>query len=475
VAASRGRATDWILRLLLGVLVVGTIVVGGKSLLDDVISTASHSYAPYSLVGTQLNATDSAEIVSVSCSSSLSCVAAGTGSSNESGAFLVEERDGAWGGATPINVSLPGAVGESAQSAVASCWNPGDCTVILSVTVEPDAAIYESTQVEAFSISERSGNWGSSRAILHTANHPDFTALDCWGLGNCAIGWDGQSSAYVANEAGGVWQGPVPIAKHAGTLSALACTRQGQCLAGAWESALNSRQPEQLAFAIGLNHGFWSVPYRIAARFLEGQNVEPSSAACAGFYCQLVGTLVPSEKIKGAVKARSFSLGDLNGKIESPVEIGGEEQGIGVEMFGLSCWSPGDCEAVGQGSISDRDQVGIGVTQHHGEWSRVNYLPATPNLLGSSINQVECTRTGLCTGVISTAASGMWSVVGMRSLDLNRPLYSRQAVSFTPLALSCGGGSTCVEGGFLSLTANSEAQNDQAALTASTSGLFHTI
>src|SRR5712691_12283147 len=135
-----------------------------------------------------LNTGGSAAVYSVSCASPGSCAAGGryTASHRRQQGFLVVERNGRWGKAAGV----PG-LGSLTKGAVAevdgvSCASAGNCAAGGSYQDAP----YED---QGFVVSERNGRWGKATPIpglqaLNTAGDAQVYSVSCGPAGNCAAG-----------------------------------------------------------------------------------------------------------------------------------------------------------------------------------------------------------------------------------------------------------------------------------------------
>jgi hypothetical protein len=444
-----------------------SVLVGRVVIRDFANGIRSHlagtdrTYSPFTLVATDLNGAESAEVTDVSCAAAGNCAAVGIGASNASGLFLVEERSTHWASAVPIVVPLKGSYDQSGSSAQVSCWSPGNCLVIGDVHVQPTHAKYESNIDRAFTMTETDGTWGTAKLILPSTSAPAFSALNCWSAGSCATGWGSSNVAYVADESRGIWQSPIAITTRGSNgLVALSCTSDGMCLAGAYSPGV----------VIGLRDGVWSRPARIQPA-LNG-SVQTVAASCSGgSACQLVGDVADSGGSQQPLgDDSSLSIADLNGKVEKPVMLpintrAGRLRGSLVS--GVACWRSGGCEAVGQALGVTGPPVGFTIRLGHGEWQAPDFLHIGQT--GSDIYSIGCSEEGLCTAVAFAQDSSNIGLFGHDGLNLFDMHIAHQPVTFNDTSFSCGG-NACVLGGYLSLTATSEEQDDQAALANLVSG-----
>ena len=194
-----------------------------------------------------LNTGDQAQVDQMSCASAGNCVAGGNylGSQDDEQAFVVSERNGAWGNA----IDIPGLkalnVAGAAEVHAISCPAPGDCTV---------SGTYEHTPTFGFQgyvVSEKNGKWGNAIEIpnlgrLNRGGDVEIAKVACTSAGNCAAGGnyaltrsnDSVNHAFLAIEVKGVWgkAAPVPglsaLASRESDVNAIACPPSGPCVAG---------------------------------------------------------------------------------------------------------------------------------------------------------------------------------------------------------------------------------------------------
>jgi len=134
---------------------------------------------------------DGAGIDSMSCASAGNCSAGGTylqisSAAIHSQVFVVGEKNGTWGTATP----LPGAAtlnkGGGALTGAVSCATAGNCAIAGSYT---DAAGHG----QAFVASQANGTWGTAQevpgtAALNSLGAGEGSSVSCGAVGKCAAG-----------------------------------------------------------------------------------------------------------------------------------------------------------------------------------------------------------------------------------------------------------------------------------------------
>jgi hypothetical protein len=189
-----------------------------------------------------LNASGEAEVDQISCASAGNCVAGGTTDSPTEQAFVVREKNGTWGKAIVVPGLKALNTGELAGVQSISCTSPGNCAV---------GGTFEGDGIQAYVISEKNGAWGKAieipnLATLNRGADVDIVEVSCASAGNCAAGGeynltqsnDTPTKAFVATESKGVWgmatQPPGLNTLNFGSsgINAVSCPSSGHCAAG---------------------------------------------------------------------------------------------------------------------------------------------------------------------------------------------------------------------------------------------------
>jgi hypothetical protein len=138
---------------------------------------------------------DDEAIDSLSCSSPGNCIAAGTYGHNPTNGertnkvFVVSETDGTWGAPQQIR-GIPFAPGKRATVALSqiSCTAPGDCAI-------GGTSLSSAQREQAFVVQERNGAWGTAEQVpgilaLDKGGNADLGQLSCSSPEHCtAVGW----------------------------------------------------------------------------------------------------------------------------------------------------------------------------------------------------------------------------------------------------------------------------------------------
>jgi hypothetical protein len=184
-----------------------------------------------------------ASVGSVSCASAGNCVAGGSyrDGFGHTQPFVAGEKNGAWGEA----IKVPGPIlnaGAGANVFSVSCATAGNCAV--GGTYDDALGAQQ-----AFVINERNGAWGEAiempgSGALNGERFAIVGSVSCTSAGNCAAGgfyMDGSDheQAFVVSQTNGTWGTAIEI-PGSGTLNAggdarvasVSCTSAGRCAAG---------------------------------------------------------------------------------------------------------------------------------------------------------------------------------------------------------------------------------------------------
>ena len=369
-----------------------------------------------------LNRGGNAVVTSVSCPAPGDCAAVGqyspggqaaggTGAPSAA-AFVVVERNGAWGAATPLRGLAARNKGRSAGAARVSCWSPGDCTVVGTYAA---GARGRDLITQAFVAGERNGVWGAAVPLpglvsLNTAGQAQVTALSCAparagvhgttaarraAAGDCAVGGKygdrAGTEAFTADEVRGAWhrarEFPGTAARNtagAAGISALSCPVAGDCaVAGSYAYKTGHGSESGTGFVADSRAWKWSAPHAVPG---TGDVVSCGSPG----NCEAGGTSFP-DRGSGA-----FIADETRGTWAGPRSVPGLA-GPGADVIAISCPSAGECAA--GGSASPRrgapDQAFV-VTEHGGRWSGAHQAPSG-GAGDSAVTLMSCASPLACT------------------------------------------------------------------------------
>ncbi len=197
-----------------------------------VVSEKNGSWGTAQEVAANLNTGSGASVDTVSCASADNCAAGGqyAGASKDQ-AFVISEVNGTWATAKEVAGKL-NSNGPASVTSV-SCASAGNC----SAGGTFDYGGYNA----AFVVSEKNGAWGQAinvPGLSRVARDASLHSVSCASAGNCAAGggYDGfGSGAWVVRENNGVWgkQTTVPGLGALG-VNSVSCASAGSCVAGGY-------------------------------------------------------------------------------------------------------------------------------------------------------------------------------------------------------------------------------------------------
>jgi hypothetical protein len=299
-----------------------------------------------------LNKGGFASVSSVSCASAGNCAAGGryVGGSGHLRAFVVSERNGAWGKA--IQVPAPSA-GAAAVVVSVSCGSAGHCAA---------GGFYANGYCRAFVVSERNGAWGKAIEVpgssaLNKGGLAQVLSVSCGTAGNCAAGGfytdgHGHGQAFVVSERKGRWGEAIEVpgsrALNAGgfaQVNSVSCASAGNCAAG---GDYTDGHRHQQAFVISEQHGMWGEAIRVpgSGALNAGGNAQVNSVSCpSAGNCVAGGSYTD-----GSNRGQAFVVSERNGRWGKAIAVpglGSLNKGGSAQVFSLSCPSAGTCAAGG--------------------------------------------------------------------------------------------------------------------------------
>ena len=412
---------------------------------------------------------------SISCTSPGNCTVGGgyiRPSNFTSAAFLVRERDGAWGKPDEILSPKPRSDLSGAWINSVSCGAPGNCSAV----GEYVDANYLS---HALVISEQNGRWGAlipvRGASLAGGGAASITAVSCRSAGTCsAAGIYSETAAgkywvFVVDERSGQWGKAELIAGPAGAgaqVSALSCGSPGNCVVGG--DVVPNGDGHNQAFVASERDGRWSPARSVPglAALNQGHFAGIASVACpSASQCVVAGTY------QGLPADHPFVVTEANGRWGTAAEIPGTAKLASASATVLSCPSAGNCVA----GLADGVGQSFLVSQRNGHWDKPIAIPGIARLAGGRasspvISELSCPSAGNCgaAGVFSVAPGdesgafvaaelhGSWGtaieVPGLANLNRGK----RAAID----AISCPAAGQCIAGGYYAPIADGQPADD---------------
>jgi hypothetical protein len=341
-----------------------------------------------------LNQGHLAQVDSVSCPSAGNCAASGSYKSDSMTelAFVVNETNGVWGQAQTVTGSTSG------EARVVSCASAGNCAA--GGQYSPSAG-----EIQAFVVDETNGAWGKAETVpgLATLNRgasADTTAISCPAAGACtAVGTytlDPQHHlVFVAGQTGGTWGtakeqpglAALNVGGYAGTTT-VSCNAAGSCGTGGYYTDASGDAHPYVATESG---GTWQNAEGIVGG-APGEGITAMSCAAAGD-CSAGGSYKPT-----VGPWTAFVVSETNGNWGIAQDLPGQAGlGKGVDVFfsSISCSAAGDCGAGGafDGGVYVANQKG-------GAWGNAQALTGLGAVQGSadSLSGISCPATGKCVG-----------------------------------------------------------------------------
>lgn len=296
-----------------------------------------------------LNRGDVARIDSVSCPSPGYCSAGGSYGGNNGVTygqpFVVNEVNGRWHKPTVIPGKLTFIYGEWVQSV--ACPTAGNCTV-------GGWYLDGADRFQAFVASEVNGTWHNYITVPGTsANfHGAMVAsLSCPKPGNCTVaGNHGYAAGFLASEVNGHWHtarsvpGLANLHETGEQVTALSCTRPGDCSAGGW---YHDSREQTHAFVVNEVNGYWHNAIEVPG--MRGLDHSGSGLVTA-LSCTRPGDCSAGGSYYGATSSQGFVVNEVNGTWHNAIEVPGMSalnRSGSSQVTALSCARPGDCSAGG--------------------------------------------------------------------------------------------------------------------------------
>jgi hypothetical protein len=336
-----------------------------------------------------------ARVDSISCAGTGHCAAGGSyldGSGNAQ-AFVVDETNGTWGSAIEVPGTAALNLGGNAQVTAVSCASAGNCA----------AGGFYSDGGGAFVVDETDGVWGSAEQVPHSAGllaNIGLTSISCTGVGKCAA----VGGRFVADEKNGVWGRAHGVrvagtAVNVGDLTSVSCTSPGNCIAGGSYHVPHHDR----AVVVSEKNGVWGKASNVAGLKLANFSAWVSSVSCASpGNCAAGGARHPSpnNRLYAFVVAEK---GGVWGKAVA-VSIHGD---AGYVVQSVSCASPGSCVAGGAYWDSLEYPQAFVKAETNGVWQKGIEVPGTAALgYDASVSSISCTTGGNC------AVGGAYGVPG---------------------------------------------------------------
>jgi len=317
---------------------------------------------------TTLTFQDASEMLTLVCTSTTSCVGAGSYLDHVTDIaqpILFTETNGVW--SAPVEAQGSASFNPSGIALVGGLDCPSATTCVAGgnvVDILPSA-----TTLVPFLIDENNGVWGPVTAVpgvavLSRENQASMTVLSCGAPGDCAAGGDyldtsGQSQAFVVNEVGGVWGTATQLfatqllgSGLSNSLNSMTCPSAGDCSAvGGYADAQGLTQP----FVVDESNHNWEPAQEVPG--VQGLN-NSAGATLTAVSCSAVDACSAGGTYTDAgSNSQAFLVNEVSGSWANPIEIPGTStlnKGGTAAVAQVSCSGDGSCGV--QGSYTDASQ-----------------------------------------------------------------------------------------------------------------------
>jgi len=354
-----------------------------------------------------------ANLLGVSCPSTGNCVAVGRYQANSGPTGVIEtESHGTW--LAPIIVKLPADADASPNTALnaVKCVSIGNCVAV--------GQYKATTSYEGLIVTESSGVWGTgvkaplpSDAITSTVT--SLYGIDCVNTTTCVAVGQYQNAirdqALIIRKSNGVWGGALRarLPKYAKPnfitqLDGVSCTSAGNCVA---VGQFVDTSPARRAMIDTEVNGTWTSS--VVAPLPTNADRNPW-AGLFGVRCFSGGNCVAVGVYQGPYGGQGLIDTETGGVWSStrqaPLPAGQAVSSHAAQLLSVSCVSFTHCVAVGE-DLAGINDFGVAATGTNGSWSSV----VTPRPSDAStpsygiLNAISCTTATSCVGVGQYASS----------------------------------------------------------------------
>jgi hypothetical protein len=376
-----------------------------------------------------LNSGGNAYVSDVACASAGNCVAVGryTEASHAIEGFVATQRSGRWSSARTIPGLAALNAGGLVDVVTVSCGSRGNCSAGGRYLDTSDA-------YQAFVVTEKDGAWGKAievpgTAILNTDSSAEVEALSCRSAASCTAGGDvevspGVYQPFVVSRANGTWRAAVLLPGLAalntgsGQINALSCGSPGNCVAGGlYEDSAKHNQ----AFVARQKNGVWSKAFTVpgTAALNGGGQGAVTAISCSSARNCLAGGGVENAAGKFGLFVISLSRGRW-GTARALPGVAALNKGGAPQLYTISCATPGNCVAGGYANDATFHEHAFEATMSGGMWTVARRLPGLAALdtgAQSGVDAVSCPTAGHCgaTGYYQDAAHHTQAFVDSRT------------------------------------------------------------
>lgn len=347
------------------------------------------------------------QLESIDCPSVGNCTAVGSDEvvSKTPQAIVVSESGGSWEAAQVIQQPATSA---SATLASVACTGPGSCVAV------GESKNASTEKKEAVAATQTNGIWATAVTVPQPADATPNGGLDsisCPSAGECAAtGWYQSENAHsfaamAANDVGGTWTSEgIALPTDAEYVRLyVSCSTSGSCGASGfyYESF-----PVSQAITASYANGKWSPNAQLIGSGAGSEYPYLDAPSCpASGSCVAVGAVYASaEKLyEPLVATSSAGAWSGGGTVSLPSNALTEAEAQALkderdgELYSVSCWAVGACEAVGEYDTATGEYAPMAATEAAGVWGQAEGI--APSSKGEGwLSGVSCTAGGICGG-----------------------------------------------------------------------------
>ena len=286
------------------------------------------------------------------------------------------------------------------------------------------AAVQTSAAAQTSATSGATGTWGDAATVaglpsaLFQEFDADVSAVSCAGPGDCSAGGiygdnSGQTTAFVVDEAGGVWgkarQIPGTANYYNTSVNSLSCASPGNCSAGGTVGVYTGADAPWMwqAYVVNETDGVWGtaeiVPGTSALNVGDGGAV--SSLSCTAVGDCTAGGYYDASPWDTQQQYEGFVADETNGVWGTAHSVPRVAGLANTTVNSVSCASPGNCAAGGADdtfNTSDGSVLGHAFVMDEtgGSWGSAEQVPGMSWLNAgddASVGSVSCPAAGDCT------------------------------------------------------------------------------
>ena len=299
----------------------------------------------------------------VSCSSAGNCTSVGSYTDSRSGNFqamAATETSGTWAQATEITAPGPGNYVFNAFLYGVSCWSAGNCTA-----TGVDTGKFLGSH--AMAATETSGTWAQATDVpappvnASVSSPAPLNGVSCWSAGNCTATGSytdssGNDQAMTATETSGTWAQPTEVTAPANAqtdpnadLRGVSCRSARNCTAtGLYYDSSGNDQ----GMAATETSGTWAQATEVTAPANANASL---GAFLNGVSCWSAGNCTATGSyFTNSSNFQAMAATETSGtwaqatEVTAPANAWTDSGGPAGDLYGVSCWSAGNCTATGQ-------------------------------------------------------------------------------------------------------------------------------